>query len=146
MVHLLDVNLLIALAWPNHVHHEAAHRWFSRQRASGWATCPATEAAFVRVSSNQQMTPEARTPLEALELLREMLEVPGHRFWKDDVSPARSRIFPWQKVVGHRQVSDAHLVALAIRHKGRLATLDRSVVGLVPASRDPAKLVTLVAA
>ena len=27
MVYLLDVNVLIALAWPNHVHHAAAHTW-----------------------------------------------------------------------------------------------------------------------
>ena len=29
MVALLDVNVLVALAWPNHVHHTQAHRWFS---------------------------------------------------------------------------------------------------------------------
>lgn len=28
---LFDVNLLIALAWPNHVHHRAGHAWLERQ-------------------------------------------------------------------------------------------------------------------
>lgn len=39
MIRLLDVNVLIALAWPNHVHHDAAGSWFARLRRTGWATC-----------------------------------------------------------------------------------------------------------
>ena len=49
MIALPDVNVLIALAWPNHVHHDAARSWFAESRATGWATCPVTEAGFVRV-------------------------------------------------------------------------------------------------
>jgi predicted nucleic acid-binding protein len=46
---LLDVNVLIALAWPNHVHHDLAQTWFERNRRHGvwprWtqvfaASCP----------------------------------------------------------------------------------------------------------
>ncbi len=143
-VHLLDVNLLIALAWPNHVHHDVAHRWFGRQRAAGWATSPSTEIGFVRISSNQQVIPEARTPAEAVDLLRRIVEVPGHTFWKDDISPAQWGDFPWERVMGYRQISDAHLLALAIRYRGRLATLDRGVLDLVPPGREPADLVTLI--
>ena len=40
MTALLDVNVLIALAWPNHVHHVAARAWFEEHREEGWATCP----------------------------------------------------------------------------------------------------------
>jgi predicted nucleic acid-binding protein len=32
MITLLDVNVLIALAWPNHVHHGIARNWFRKQR------------------------------------------------------------------------------------------------------------------
>ena len=35
---LLDVNVLLALAWPNHQHHAVAHRWFRRESRRGWAT------------------------------------------------------------------------------------------------------------
>jgi predicted nucleic acid-binding protein len=34
---------------------------------------------------------------------------------------------------GHQQITDAYLVALAIRHRGKLATLDRGIVQLAPA-------------
>ena len=39
MAFLFDVNLLVALAWPSHVHHQAALAWFQRNQAVGWATC-----------------------------------------------------------------------------------------------------------
>jgi hypothetical protein len=37
---LLDVNLLVALFDPDHVHHELAHDWFADQRDAGWADLP----------------------------------------------------------------------------------------------------------
>ena len=86
MIRLLDVNVLVALAWPNHVHHGRALAWFRGIRDEGWATCPATESGFVRVSSNFRVIPDARTPAEAISLLREMKSIPGHTFWPDDMS------------------------------------------------------------
>ena len=52
MIALLDVNVLVALFDPAHLHHEAAHVWFGRNRSRRWATCPLTENALVRVLSN----------------------------------------------------------------------------------------------
>jgi uncharacterized protein len=129
---LLDVNLLVALTWPNHVHHAVAHRWFQRIHKTGWATCPLTQTGFVRVSSNRQALPDAVTPRNAVLLLRELVALPGHVFWQDDISIARSEAFALNRLAGHRQITDAHLLALAMRHGGRLATLDRHLLGLVP--------------
>lgn len=47
---LLDVNVLLALAWPTHVHHAAAQTWFAQHCHDGWATCQFTELAFARLS------------------------------------------------------------------------------------------------
>lgn len=144
MIALLDVNVLVALAWPNHVHHEAAHRWFAgRHKRDGWATCSLTEGGFVRVSSNPAL-PQARSPREALELLRRMVAIPGHHFWSDDVSLARDEVGLADRIVGHRQVTDAHLLRLAIRREGRLATFDRGVAELVPASLEGRGVVELI--
>ena len=49
-VSLLDINVLLALAWPTHVHHAAAHRWFSGSASLAWASCPLTQLGFVRLS------------------------------------------------------------------------------------------------
>jgi uncharacterized protein len=125
---LLDVNLLISLAWPNHVHHAAARVWFAGRSGQPWATTPVTEAGFVRVSSNPSAIPTAVTPGEARSLLSQIRGVEGHVFFPDDVElvtgnePALAG-----RLVGHRQVTDAHLLALARRHGARLATLDHAV-------------------
>ena len=96
-----------------------------RNQNRGWATTPVTESGFVRVSSNRRAIPRACTPGEAIALLRQVRGLPGHVFWVDEISPADPQAVPFQRVIGYRQVTDAHLLALAIRHVGRLATFDR---------------------
>lgn len=49
-VSLLDVNVLVALFFPDHVHHDLAHDWFADHRHLGWATCPLTENGLIRVA------------------------------------------------------------------------------------------------
>lgn len=144
MIHLLDVNLLVALAWPNHVHHAAALDWFRRSQAAGWATCPLTESGFVRVSSNSSVMPEARSPREAIHLLRRIVALPHHVFWHDDVSMASSEFMEDCPLDGYRQVTDAHLLALARQRGGRLATLDGKMRSLVPRGRDSVEILCLV--
>lgn len=140
MTVLLDVNVLIALAWPNHVHHAAAVEWFTAHRADGWATCPVTESGFVRISSNTHVIPEARRPAEAIAVLRALTALDGHQFWSDDVSLCRSAFIAPERIVGHGQVTDAHLVALTLHHEGRLATFDRGMGDVVPAHVDGAEV------
>lgn len=127
--YLLDVNVLLALAWPNHVHHREALRWFREKGTRQFRTCPLTQTGFVRISSNSAFTAEAVTPAEALELLRRICALPGHEFWPDDVSLVEAE--PAPRPAGHRQVTDAYLLALAISHEGTLATLDRGVMSLL---------------
>jgi hypothetical protein len=92
VISLLDVDVLVALAWPNHAHHEAAHRRFDRHQRQGWATSSSTQTGFVRVSSNAGVLPDARSPREAIGLLREMVALPHHELWSNILSwPAHQR-------------------------------------------------------
>jgi len=129
--HLLDVNVLIALTWPTHVHHVAARRWFDRESPGGWATCPITELGFVRVSSNPAAIRDAVGPAEAVAMLQRLTALPGHRFWADEVAVTGAGPFASLSLVGHRQVTDAYLLTLARHHGGKLATLDRGVPELI---------------
>jgi toxin-antitoxin system PIN domain toxin len=144
--YLLDTNLLIALAWPQHVHHAKAHEWFQGVGHRGWATCPVTQAAFIRISSNPKIIAAAVTPRAALQVLQKIVAIAGHRFWVDDVAPAEAKIFTSAALVGHRQVTDAYLVALVQHHKGRLATFDRGVAELIQVHKERSQYVTLVEA
>ena len=122
---LLDVNVLIALFDPAHPSHEDAHEYFEAQRRRPWATTPLTIDGFVRVVSNPAYPTVDLTPAEAAARLREFCESPQHVFWPDDVSLLNEAILRPQYLDGHRQITDARLLALAVRNDGRLATFDR---------------------
>jgi uncharacterized protein len=124
---LLDANVLIALAWPEHVCHKTVGRWFVRHSAAGWATCPFTQAAFVRMLSNPAFSVNALTPENALRVLESNLLLPGHHFWTDSISVPEALRAIDGRFRGHQQVTDAYLLGLAIHHKGRVATLDRAI-------------------
>ena len=91
-----------------------------------------TQTGFVRVSANKGFIPTAVSPREAVLLLVELTGIAGHRFWVDDLQFVRSPHVDANRLVGHRQVTDAHLLGLALRHNGRFATLDGKLRALLP--------------
>ena len=131
MISLPDVNVLVALAWPNHVHHAAAWAWFSANRKQGWATCPLTEAGFVRVSCNPSVVRHTVTPLDAIAVLERLTQLGSHNFWSLDRSIVHLPESIGARLQGYRQITDALLLAAAMRRMGRLATLDGGLEGLV---------------
>ena len=131
MTVLLDVNVLIALAWPNHVHHAAARTWFEERREGGWATCPLTEAGFVRVSCNPAVVRHDITPLDAIAVLNSLVQLESHVFWPLDQSILHLPESIGARLQGYRQVTDAVLLATAMQRNGQLATLDSGIEGLV---------------
>ena len=142
---LLDVNVLIALAWKGHPDHSAAHAWFAKNNSKGWATCPFTQGAFVRIVSNPAFSSDAVSPLEALTLLTTNLNHPRHQFWADNIS-LRDAVRQFEeRLVGHQQITDAYLLGLAIHRKGKLATLDQSIATLFAPGAAIADTVELIA-
>ena len=131
--YLLDANVLLALAWPEHAANERAGRWFARHRRDGWASCPMTQAALVRVLSNPAFSERALTPSGALQVLRRNIEGPEHQFWSDSIGVREAVERMPAALTGHQQITDAYLVALAIQNKGTLATLDRGIQKWAPA-------------
>ena len=142
---LLDVNVLIALAWPHHVHHDLAHQWFAVTGHISWCTCPFTQLAFIRISSNAGIIPDAVAPSQAQALLERMVGAPGHRFVAESIAPSGMDALRRLGVIGHRQVSDAYLLAVALHHGVRLATLDRRVATLMAEATTRDDLVEVIA-
>lgn len=120
------MNVLVALAWSNHVHHAPARRWFAEQGTVGWATTPVTEVGFVRISSNPTIVPGASSPRAALDVLVAMCRTGAHEFLPDDVRLIDG-VTELVGLVGHRQATDAHLLAVARAHRATLVTFDRGV-------------------
>jgi toxin-antitoxin system PIN domain toxin len=133
---LPDVNVLIAIAWPEHTFHSMAIEWFDGIADAGWATSSITEAGFIRISSNASVVGDPVRPRQACSLLTELRRVGAHQFWIDDIEPSVSPWFPRERLVGYRQVTDAHLLALGRRHRGAVATLDRGLKSLARGLND----------
>jgi toxin-antitoxin system PIN domain toxin len=125
--YLLDVNVLLAIHWVHHESHGPALEWFRREGERAFAFCMFTETGFVRLLTNPAFMGKPATMSEAGEALRGFASLKGYRYWpmlrtfEEMTESFRERLH------GHRQVTDACLLGLAIERKGSLATLDRAI-------------------
>jgi toxin-antitoxin system PIN domain toxin len=129
VVHLLDANVLIALATPEHDQHESARHWFANLSDS-FTTCPITQGALMRY-----LVRRGSTAGDAKGLLEGICQHARHLFWPDSLTYLDVRTVG---LVGHGQVTDAYLAQLARHHRARLATFDH---GLVALHSDVAELI-----
>lgn len=118
---LADGNVLIALAVSDHVHHAAASSWFEAEEPM-LATSPITQGTLLRFLLREGVPTPA-----AAGVLSEIAAQPWHEFWPDRIAYEPGAL---RGVIGHRQVTDAYLVALAAHMGGRVVTLDRGLAAL----------------
>ena len=138
--YLLDVNVLLALCDNHHIHHEAAHTWFERKGHKAWATSPITENGFIRIASNPQYTNPVGDVFAAMEILKQLCQLPGYHFWSEDLH--LWEILEAGKFISHSQVTDIYLLSLAVKKQGRLATLDKRIVtGTVKGGNEALELI-----
>lgn len=117
---LLDANVLIALTDRCHIHHERARQWFGSEGRL-FATCPITQGSLMRHYYRNAEKPEING---AFQLLKQIESLSGYEFWKDTLAYSEICL---AGVLGHRQVTDAYLVALASSHGEKLASMDRGL-------------------
>ena len=139
---LLDVNVLIALLDANHIHHAIAKQWLIENAAAGWASCPITQNGCVRILSAPKY-PNATTVQDAIRRLSQATSTPAHVFWPDAVSLFEPGLINWQKALSSRTITDAYLLALAVKNQGRLVTFDRGITTEFVDGASPANLVVL---
>ena len=125
MTFLLDVNVLIALIDPTHLSHHAAHEWFNAQGYRSWATCPITENGLLRIVGHPKYPNTPGAPAVVAPVLQGLCAMPGHLFWPDDISLLDPSHADATRILAHGHVTDTYLLALAMVHGGKLATLDR---------------------
>lgn len=124
---LLDVNVWVALFDDAHVFSARANA-FINEPGVKIATCPLVENGVIRVLN---LPSYGRRGAVGLALVRDRLRQAcrelNHEFWPDDVSLRDDACVDFTRVHGHQQVSDVYLLALAVKHKGCLATFDRAI-------------------
>jgi len=128
---LLDVNVLIALFDQQHIFHEQTRTWLTENIEEGWASCPITQAGFIRIFSHPHY-PNGVSTTQAARLLSGATADAHHAFWPDELSLVSQEI-RWDRVLGPSQVTDVYLLALAVAQGGRFVTFDRKInVAAVP--------------
>lgn len=121
MTRLLDVNALIALALAVHPDHTKAETWAASHTAS-LATSSITEIGFVRVSVNAKLCADVA---EAKQVLATMISAPRFVRLADDLGAASLPAY----VKKAADVTDGHLLALAMHHGAKLSTFDTGIPG-----------------
>jgi uncharacterized protein len=125
---LPDVNVLIALIDPAHMQHDRAHDWFAATGKPAWATCPLTENGVLRIVGHPRYPNSPGTPAAVAEIMAVLRQLGGHQFWPDDITLSDPRLIDANRLLDSPQVTDTYLLALALFHKGKLATFDRHLV------------------
>jgi hypothetical protein len=140
---LFDVNVLIALLDQAHPHHDAALSWLKANIRHGWASCPITQNGCIRILS-QTSYPGARPAAQIMERLRDALRHSAHAFWPDDISILDPRRVDGTRAHSARQITDTYLLALAVKHAGRLVTFESGIALAAVKGASAKHLVTLV--
>lgn len=107
----------------DHVFHDAAEEGLASLEGT-FATCPITQGSLMRL-----LIRHGTTSVQARQILVGVTSHERHEFWPDSIGYDSVAL---TGVVGHRQVIDAYLAALARSHGGRLATFDRGLQALQP--------------
>ena len=130
MTMLLDVNLLFILHQPLHIDYKLVHRWFARRAGMPFATCPMTQSGMLRMLTQRIPRLDLFLMDEACQALQNLVQQPGHIFWPETSAYLEAAKPLLARMQGHRQITDAYLLGLAIQNHGKLATLDRGILHL----------------
>jgi len=124
---LLDVNVWIALLDDAHQFSEEANAFIESPEAR-IATCPLVENGVIRIMAMPSYGRGGGLPMHQVrQRLQQACATLDHAFWPDGVSLRDDTLVDFSRVQGHQQVTDLYLLALAVRHGGRLVTFDRAV-------------------
>jgi len=124
---LLDVNIWIALFDDAHVFSAQANAVIAKARVK-IATCPLVENGVIRILNHPAYGKRGALGLQRVrDQLRRVCEELDHEFWPDDVSLRDEAAFDFERLHGHNQLTDAYLLALAVKHDGTLVSFDQSI-------------------
>ena len=139
---LLDVNVLVALGFPVHAFHSRAHSWFHRESDRLWATCPLTQAGFLRLGS-RELGGTKDAVRQALAGLESDCQSFNHEYWPVDVDLRDLSDSLRARLIGRNQVADMQLLLLAHEHKGQLVTFDTGIKELAAGTKYAGSVLVL---
>ncbi len=119
--YLLDTSVLLALGLDDHVSNDVAEQWLVSQTAP-FATCPLTQLGFLRIVKQLHRDISIH---QIGAILESICNDERHLFIAADLDV---RDADWRLILGHQQITDAYLAALARQNDLKIATFDRGFV------------------
>lgn len=122
MNYLFDVNALIAGVYEDHEHHAVMRSWMKVHRDEGFGVPPLVMTGCLRVLMNISGERRPDRIVSAIGAFK--------IFYRLNTVVDQTEIDTLGKwVKGPKQVTDAHLLAIAKHHKLKLVTFDKSIPG-----------------
>jgi predicted nucleic acid-binding protein len=116
MIHLLDVNVLLAAIWQRHPDFAKADAWLAGRQV---ATCALSELGFLRVSTHQKAL---KADMNASrQLLQAFLQKHQAQFVPADLPALKS------SAKKSEEITDLYLAELAASKGMKFATLDAGI-------------------
>lgn len=126
-MHLLDVNVWLALAFESHQHHPRAAEWFALAQPGSCCFCRLTQQGFLRLATMPKiMSPQALTLTEAWQAYDDLYNDPRVVF-ADEPSGIESiwRSHTQQNRYSPKVWNDAYLAAFAQAADFEMVTFDQ---------------------
>jgi uncharacterized protein len=141
---LPDVNALLALLDPMHVHHDAAHRWYAERSPLRLLLCSHLVNGVIRVASQPKYPNCLGTSKRVREALQSFAVAVQAEHCEHDVSLLDDAILLNAGQLTPSRVADLYLLALAASHGARLATFDRRIpAGAVAGGKDALEVIPI---
>jgi hypothetical protein len=125
--YLPDVNTLLALLDPMHVHHEAAHLWYATQSPLRIMLCSHVENGVIRVASQPKYPNCLGTAARVREALGNFARQVKAESCDKEVSLLDDGVLLKPELLTPSRVTDLYLLALASANGIRLATFDQRI-------------------
>jgi uncharacterized protein len=127
-MHLLDVNVWLALSFSSHIHHLAAKSWFdSLPPGSVCNFCRLTQMGFLRLATNAKVFgPDTLTLTQAWASYDAMIGDPRIAFRDEPIQiETHWRSFTQGQTFSTKVWNDAYLAAFALAAGLELVTFDQ---------------------
>ncbi|MDA0347661.1 MAG: PIN domain-containing protein [Verrucomicrobia bacterium] len=122
MNYLLDVNALIAGVYEDHEHYAVMRTWMLENKDHGLRVAPLVMTGCLRILMTVSGEKKMQKIISAIAAFREFYNI---ETVADDIE--NEQLGTW--VSGPKQVTDAHLLAIAKRHELKLLTFDKNIPG-----------------
>jgi len=126
------VNVLIGLLWPAHESHARVQHWSARC-AAGLGDVPFYSGRLRQDYFQSGLLTRCRDPAGSHQRAQLEPGAPFPQILRVDLRFSEAVEDFRDGLVGHRQVTDAYLLGLAVHNNGKLAALDPAGLALLPA-------------